>query len=244
VKGFPSVVELPKGEKILDIAIGGLSDWSTAWEIVKRDSAFYIKPLAPAQLTTLIVGTTERNYIFDLQALPATPQNDAKRLSRLVLIRPPPAVAVEAPAAALQAIQTNEVIRHTEEQVEQIEGQIKALREERFAKRPRNYDYTLEVVSMVDDIKPTEAFDDGRFTYLKFPNGLQIPAAYRGGLTATDETLTNSHIEDDYLVLHGVHTAWVLRLGGSVVGIHNEKFSAEGAATQSGTSTTATRVLQ
>jgi type IV secretion system protein VirB9 len=244
VKGFPCVVELPKGEKILDIAIGGLSDWSTAWEIVKRESAFYIKPLAAAQLTTLIVGTTERNYVFDVQPLPATPQNDAKRLSRLVLQRPPPALAVEAPAAVLQASQTNELIRHTEAQVEQIEGQIKALKAERFAKRPRNYSYTMEVVSLVDDIKPTEAFDDGRFTYLKFPNGLQIPAAYRGGLTATDETLSNSHIEDDFLVLHGVHTSWVLRLGGSVIGIHNEKFNPEGAATLSGTSTTATRVLQ
>jgi hypothetical protein len=37
VKGFPSVVEFPKGEKVLDIAVGGMSDWSQAWEVVKRD---------------------------------------------------------------------------------------------------------------------------------------------------------------------------------------------------------------
>jgi type IV secretory pathway VirB9-like protein len=102
----------------------------------------------------------------------------------------------------------------------------------------------MEVVSLADDIRPREAFDDGRFTYLKFPNALQIPAVYRGGATAAEETLMNSHIEEDYLVLHGVHTHWVLRLGGSVIGIYNEAFDAVGVPTHSGTTTIAERVVK
>lgn len=244
VKGFPSVVELPKGERIVDIAMGGLTDWSTAWEVVKRDTAFYIKPLASAQMTTLIVGTTERNYVFDLQPLAATPENHQRRLSRLILGKPQPVVAPALTAQAEAQRQRKEALQLAQAQADTIEQQIRRLKEDRYQKRSRNYAYTMEVVSLADDIRPREAFDDGRFTYLKFPNALQIPAVYRGGKTAGDETLTNFHFEGDYLVLHGVHTSWVLRLGGSVIGVHNEQFNPEGVATQSGTSTTATRVIK
>lgn len=244
VKGFPCVVEFPKGEKVLDIAVGGLSDWSTSWEVVKRDTAFFIKPLANAQMTTMIVGTSEHHYVFDLQALAATPENHGKRLSRLILAPPQMAVPLEELVQTQQKSQQQQDLRKAQEQATLIESQIKALKEARYAKRARNYDYTMEVVSLIDDIRPREAFDDGRFTYLKFPDALQIPAVYRGGKTAADETLMNSHIEDDYLVLHGVHTHWVLRLGGSVIGVHNEAFNPQGVSTQSGTSTIAQRVLK
>ena len=244
VKGFPSVVEFPKGEKVLDIAVGGLSDWSTAWEVVKRESAFFIKPLAAAQLTTLIVGTSERHYVFDLQPLAATPDNHGKRLSRLILMPLQTPVNLQDLVQAQEQQQQTQGLRDAQEKAAHIASQIKALKEARHAMRSRNYNYTMEVVSLADDIRPREAFDDGRFTYLKFPNALQIPAVYRGGKTAADETLMNSHIEDDYLVLHGVHTHWVLRLGGSVVGVHNEAFDPQGVPTQSGTSTIAQRVLK
>lgn len=245
IKGFPSVVELPAGEKIMDIAVGGLSDWGEAWEIVKRDFSFYIKPLANAQMTTLLVGTTERNYVFDLHPLSNTPDNQTRRLSRLILTRPAPATPAELPPIRDPLEQKKaDVILSVHTQALALEQQIHALRKEQFDKRPRNYNYTIEWVSQVDDIRPREVFDDGRFTYLKFPNALQIPAVYRGSLDATQETLVNSHIEDDYLVIHGVHTRWVLRLGGSVIGLFNEQFNAEGASSQSGTSTTDTRLLQ
>lgn len=32
IKGLPTVIELPQGEKIQDIAVGGLSDWSQEWK--------------------------------------------------------------------------------------------------------------------------------------------------------------------------------------------------------------------
>ena len=244
VKGFPSVVEFPKGEKVMDIAVGGMNDWSLAWEVVKRDSAFFIKPLAAAQLTTLIVGTSERHYVFDLQPLAASPDNHARRLSRLILLPVQAPINVQDLAQSQQQSQQAQTMRQAQEKATQIEAQIKALKEARLAQRKRNFQYTMEVVSLADDIRPREAFDDGRFTYLKFPNALQIPAVYRGGKTAADETLMNSHIEEDYLVLHGVHTHWVLRLGGSVIGVHNEAFDPVGVSTHSGTSTIAERVVK
>jgi type IV secretion system protein VirB9 len=246
VKGFPSVVELPAGEKILDIAVGGLSDWASAWEIARRESSFYIKPLANAQLTTMLVGTTERTYVIDLQPLPHTADNQASRLSRLILMRPSPpeAVPIAPPAPDPQEQAKAEALQSAQQQVQALEQHIQSVREDRYNKRPRNYDYTMEMASLVEDIRPREVFDDGRFTYFKFPDALQIPAVYRGNAEAADETLVNSHIANDYLVVHGVHTRWVLRLGGSVIGLFNEKFDPQGIGTQSGTSTTETRVLK
>ena len=53
-------------------------------------------------------------------------------------------------------------------------------------------------------MRPREAFDDGRFTYLKFPNNIEIPAIYRAVPGAKDEWLVNSHREGDFVVLHAV----------------------------------------
>lgn len=60
-------------------------------------------------------------------------------------------------------------------------------------------------------IAPIEAFDDGRFTYLKFSKHTDFPAAYRK--VDQEETLVNSHVKGDWLVLHGVFEEILLRAG-------------------------------
>ena len=77
-------------------------------------------------------------------------------------------------------------------------------------------------------IAPIKAFDDNRFTYLKFKEQTDFPAAYR--VQDGEETLLNSHVEDGWLVLHGVYEEVRLRAGKAVVGIYNENYQGGGAS--------------
>ena len=229
-KGLPTVIEVPKNEKIQDIAVGGLSDWSQDWEIVKRDNAFFIKPLHKASNTTLILSTNLHHYVFDLHPIVVSQntENPSKAISRLILetISTPPTLDVALKDTQLQ--QDNLIIQSAQKQLEKIEQKLVKAQEESYQSRPKNKQYSLEIVKLNEDIQPRQVFDDGRFTYFLFPNILAIPAIYRKANPEDQETLINYHFEDDYLVAHATAFNWVLRLGQSVVAVYNENYDSEG----------------
>ena len=102
---------------------------------------------------------------------------------------------------------------------------------------PRNWNYSMQIGDASANIAPTMAYDDGRFTYLKFPNNRDFPSAF---LVAADKTesLVNSHIDPavpDTLVLQRVSREMVLRLGNAVVGIYNDSFDPDGIPAEQGT---------
>jgi len=105
------------------------------------------------------------------------------------------------------------------------------------ATRPvRNIHYTMQIGKRSSAIAPTSAYDDGTFTYLRFPNNREIPAVF---LVADDkdrtETLVNTHFSNDVLVIHRVAPELVLRLGSQVVAVFNEAYDQEGIAPEGGT---------
>ncbi|WP_261887516.1 TrbG/VirB9 family P-type conjugative transfer protein [Vibrio aerogenes] len=67
-------------------------------------------------------------------------------------------------------------------------------------------------------LAPQYAWDDGRFTCMKFATNQELPVIY-----AVDgdgkESLVNYHIEQDTVVIHSVAEQYRLRLGDSVLGI-------------------------
>ena len=78
---------------------------------------------------------------------------------------------------------------------------------------------------------PTLVFDDGRFTYLRFPGNREIPAVFHV-LGDGGETLVNARMEDDLLVVDRVSRRLMLRAGSAVVGLWNEAFDLDGRATR------------
>jgi type IV secretion system protein VirB9 len=90
-----------------------------------------------------------------------------------------------------------------------------------------NTQYSLAEGAGSQDIVPTLVYDDGRFTYLRFPGNREIPAAFHV-LGDGSETLVNARMEDDLLVVDRVSRRLMLRAGSSVVGIWNEAFDLEG----------------
>jgi type IV secretion system protein VirB9 len=100
---------------------------------------------------------------------------------------------------------------------------------ERLAAGPRivNASYSLAIGARSEDIVPTAVFDDGLFTYLRLPGNREIPAVFH---VAADgqETLTNTRMESDLLVVDRVSRSMRLRLGDQVVSVINEAFDLEG----------------
>lgn len=98
----------------------------------------------------------------------------------------------------------------------------------------RNTHYSMETLGDGARIAPSLVFDDGRFTYMQFPNNREIPAPFAIGAD-NQETRLNFHADGDFMVIHRLAPRYVLRLGDAVVGIWNEAYDSDGIATPRGT---------
>ena len=97
-----------------------------------------------------------------------------------------------------------------------------------------NTGYSIAEGTGSADIVPTLVFDDGRFTYFRFPGNREVPAVFHV-LGDGSETLVNSRMEDDLLVVDRVSRRLMLRAGPAVVGVWNEAFDLDGSPPTNGT---------
>lgn len=219
VVGHPVVIELDASERIEDIV---QSDPETPdWEIAPRGSRLVLLASKSARPKTLTVLTRAKSFPLELVAVPATPENLARRVARLSIDLP---AAPKAPVL-LPAPEPPAPLAATE-----------PLSGPRAAQR-RNLSYSLQAVSESVDIRPREVFDDGRFTYFRFPANVEVPSIYRTVPDAKEEWLVNFHREGDFVVMQAVSPLWTLRLGGSVLGVFNDAFNAEGRPMHNWTTT-------
>lgn len=207
----PMVLELDPDEPIETAAGGKIANW----EVEKSGSRFFARPLEGARSATVLITTKSRSYILDL--VPGTGKSaPTEFVSKIVVTYlPPPPKPVD---PAIAGAQLKDAATPLDEALKVV----------------RNEEYTLEVVSETIDIRPREVFDDGRFTYFKFPENLPIPAIFKSTPGTNEEWLVNSHRDGEYIVLHGLGPSWNLRLSGSVLGVFNEAFDATGLAAHSG----------
>lgn len=225
IPGLGARIVFDPDEKILDAASG----FTKGWEFKDRRNILYIKPRsikaehdkfiepeAGKWNTNLMVTTNVRMYDFDLQLIDnasasLTPNN--QKIAYRIEFRYPEEEAAKAKIAA-----------------------AKKAEEAKFnvSSSPRNWQYTMQVGKNSEGIAPTETYDDGRFTYLKFPNNRDFPAVF---LVADDKTesIVNTHVENDKLIVERVAQKLMLRLGNAVVGIYNENFDRDGISPEQGT---------
>ena len=97
-----------------------------------------------------------------------------------------------------------------------------------------NSQYSIAEGKGSEDVVPSLVFDDGRFTYFRFPGNREVPAVFHV-LGDGSETLVNARMEDDLLVVDRVSRRLMLRAGSAVVGIWNEAFDLNGVAPTDGT---------
>lgn len=250
--GIATQIRFATDEEILDIASG----FSQGWEFVNRRNNLYLKPksikrkngdvlepIVEKWNTNLVVTTNFHVYSFDLvlhdnsqnwmnlsgtnvdiQTIPKMNEREvihksdgrSKKVAYRIVFRYP----AEESAKARQAAELRAMEKHLTKTA-----------------APCNWNYSMQVGKGSENITPSMVYDDGRFTYIKFPHNHEFPTVF---LVASDksESLVNSHIDPqapDVLVVQRVASTMVLRLGTAVVGIFNDSYDANGVPAIEGT---------
>lgn len=199
--GVSTHIRFADNEVVQVVAIGD----EKAWHVVSRGNHLFIKPRESHANTNVTVLTDKRAYQFLL--------------------------AVQKPGRSVLA--GNNLIfslSFTYPEEEKAE-QEKAARQAELAKRldgmntqsVRNTDYW---VKGSDYVIPEAAFDDGRFITLSFAAGTDMPAVYEVDENG-DESLINTHVKDNTLVVQRRLKNLMLRKGKAVALLENRSFDSQ-----------------
>jgi type IV secretion system protein VirB9 len=232
-RGVVTLVVLDADESITEVAAGLGGDCAkaeSAWCVAAQPGGrnFFVKAKSSASAANnLAVVTDRRTHAFRFVVLA---DGDPKPpVFRLVIKAPPRAV----PAARLALRDAAPLVALPAIPPPPPPQQVVA---ERLQAKPQvmNTQYSVAEGSGSQDIVPTLVFDDGRFTYLRFPGNREIPAVFHV-LGDGGETLVNARMEDDLFVVDRVSRRLMLRAGSAVVGLWNEAFDLDGKPPGDGT---------
>lgn len=209
-RGFATHIALDSKERIEVVAPGDRDGWQVVAS--KGDHDVYLKPQLAAHNSNLEIRTDRRSYSFDLVVLPLGAKfgNDDE-MYRITFAYPD-----DEGGSHVQRDET--IVR------------------ERLAAPPavRNTAYSMQVMPHSDDIAPSAAWDDGRFTYIRIPDNRRIPAVFRVAQDG-EESVVDKHMEGDLIVVHEVGRRFVLRLSNEVVGLWNDAYEMNGVPPRDGT---------
>lgn len=213
--GFATQLFFAPGERIEACAAGStpcvFGGDSDGWVLLGKvgDDSITLKPGLAAANTNLLVKTNLYRYAFDLRVLGEKEKQNG-----------------------------NWTIAFQHSSIEQSPAEKgRVLLDERLnssVRIKRNTNYTMQKIEGTEEIIPNQVWDDGRFTYIRIPNNRSIPTIFK---VAPDnqESMVESHLENDVLVAHQVAPRWVLRLSNQVVGIWNESYDPDGVPAVNGT---------
>jgi type IV secretion system protein VirB9 len=229
-RGVVTDIVLDAGEAITDVASGLGADCTkpdSSWCVAAQPGGrhLFVKPKSTAGApNNIAVVTDRRTHSFRFVVLA---DRDARqpvyRLSvKVAAPAPQPSALPSLPIAALL------VDPAPLSPAELVKERLTA------APQPVNSSYSIAEGKGSEDIVPTLVFDDGRFTYLKFPNNREVPAVFHV-LPDGSETVVNARMEGDLLVADRVSRRLMLRAGSAVVGVWNDAFDLDGVAPSKGT---------
>jgi type IV secretion system protein VirB9 len=230
-RGVVTHLVLDPDESITDVASGLGGDCSkpeAVWCIAAQAGGrnIFIKPKAAASApNNLAVVTDKRTHSFRLVVLPdSDPAPATYRLAvrgpviRTVAAPRPPVPEPLPPAAPASAPSTQELVANRLQSGPQV----------------LNSSYSLAEGEASEDIVPAVVFDDGRFTYFRFPGNREVPAVFHV-LGDGAETIVNTRMEGDLLVVDRVSRRLMLRAGSAVVAVWNDAFDLDGTPPVAGT---------
>ena len=184
IMGIQTAVLFGEDERIENIAIGDGSNWQVTPN--KRANILFIKPIATKKVTNLTIVTNRRTYLFDLNSM----DQKAAPIFTLRFIYPPDPVEPVVP--------------------DLTKIPPEAMSESNAVRTPEiNFNW---VKSGKVSLWPSEIFDDGTLTYVRWPASVSPPAIYSIGADGT-ESLVNQLVQNDYFVIDFVPSALMLRLG-------------------------------
>lgn len=171
---------------------------SEAWEVGKHANMIAIKPTAEVPDTNLIVSTSAgRVYTFDLS------------------------LNTRAPMYGIRFPYPNERRRASE--TARAKRELSASLDP-HAQTRKNFRYAGAGSHAV---QPSEIFDNGTHTFLRFPENMTFPSVFAIGPDG-GETLVNKTVRDNWLILPSVGRQWRLRSGQAVMCVRNDAFAPSG----------------
>jgi len=203
--GIATQIELSPHEKILDYSTG----FTSGWDLTRRDTVFYLKPRNVDVDTNMVIRTETHSYIFELKVVATdwTTLESARKAGVQYKVR------FEYPSDARFS---NEVVKA--KQAPELNTSLVKGRSYNF-----DYDYATRSTSAAWLI-PASVYDDARFTYIRmsdmkqFPTG-NFPAVYMRQSEHGEDSVINTTIEGNTIVVHGTYPYLVVRQGANVVGL-------------------------
>lgn len=205
--GYSTDIEFAPGETTENIALGD----SVAWEVAPAANHLFVKPSEDNAVTNMTVVTNRRVYQISLDARNTHGPTSGHSKDMYFQVR----------------------YTYPDDGHEGI-GHANALKvDTALAKAPdaRNWNY---YGCGAKEMQPAEVFDDGRFTFMRFPAEQEVPAVFIIGTDGT-ESIVNGSMHGDYYVVQRTASRFVLRRGKSVACVQNRSYNRFGVGTPSGT---------
>jgi len=203
--GITTQIELDPNEQVLDYSTG----FSGGWDLTRRDNVFYLKPKNVDVDTNMMVRTATHSYIFELKVV----ATDWKTLAEARRDGVQYKVTFSYPADTSFANQKKKQL------------QSAAQNSRLLPDRSYNFDYDYATKSAAAPwLVPANVYDDGRFTYIKmsdlkaFPTG-DFPTVYMREHEHGEDSLVNTTVEGNTIIVHGTYNYLVIRHGDDVVGL-------------------------
>lgn len=213
--GYSTDIEFSPDETTQDIALGD----SLAWEVAPSANHLFVKPRESEAVTNMTVVTNKRVYQMSLDARDVAGPTSGKTRSVFFQVR----FTYPDDVAAKEKAEFDARVAVAKKR--QMESAMRKLPEK------RNWNYYGCGTTL---IRPVEVFDDGRFTFMRFPGAQEIPAIYMINADGT-ESVVNGGMAGEYYVVQTTAVRFVIRRGKSVACIENRSFNPYGIATPTGT---------
>ncbi len=189
-------IVLHPDEEVVGLALGD----NYQWLVKETRGHIFVKPLRPNLATSATLVTSARTYQFTLQSSP----EDGVWYQRVSFVYPQLMVIERERQEGVQRMQDAETSR--------LEAQIAS---PRMSPENLNFDYKIKGDAT---FRPTQVFDDGKFTWVKLPKTQDMPAFFMVGEDKAIE-LINTHIRGDYVVVQRLVDRLLLKLGETEVKI-------------------------
>ena len=193
-------IVLHPDEEVIGLALGD----TFQWQVKDAKGHIFVKPLRPNISTSVTLVTSVRTYQFTLQASP----EDGVWYQRVSFTYPQLLVIERERQVAAKRVQDTEAAR--------LDAQVAS---PRLSPENLNFEYAI---SGDATFRPTQVFDDGKFTWVRMPKTQDMPAFFMvaedGGIE-----LINTHLRGDYVVVQRLVNKLLLKLGKTEVKIERNK---------------------
>lgn len=206
------------------------------WEFAHKENHYFVKAKAQNSDTNLVIVTNKHSYNLVLHFI----GNYATRNGAGKLVKHEIASPWTLRDATLQVAFSYPREEAAAAAEQRAENRANALFN--IPSGVNNLNYTMSATKRDKEIAPVNVWDDGRFTYFKFPPNVALPNIYTVSADGS-EAIVNRHMLAEngsrVIVAEKIAPKFRLRLGDDVVGVYNESFNPVGIQNVTGTSTPA-----